>query len=155
MPYKDLEKKRATRRKYYREHRDQFRVYSRRWRERHPEYYSRWRACNKDRTKDANFKWYAKSQVWGAIVWYKLLHPCTDCNETDPLVLEFDHVPERGEKRLRVGNAYKWTPKRLPELLAEIQKCEVVCANCHKRRTELRRPHSHILQLLDSIPLVV
>jgi hypothetical protein len=59
-------------------------------------------------------------------------HPCVDCGETDPVVLQFDHV--RGEKLTEVaaliagGRAWKW-------IAAEIEKCEVRCANCHVRRT--------------------
>jgi hypothetical protein len=59
--------------------------------------------------------------------------PCVDCGEHDPLVLEFDHL---GDKRFTIGRAL---PDRSWEsLLAEIEKCEVVCANCHRRRTARR-----------------
>ena len=68
---------------------------------------------------------------------YLASHPCVDCGESDPLVLEFDHV--RGVKRLNVSDLlnrdYPWSSVR-----KEIEKCEVVCANCHRRRTYGRRP---------------
>ena len=57
-----------------------------------------------------------------------------DCGIADPVVLEFDHV---GEKRFDVGKgfeAYGWN-----RVLEEIASCEVVCANCHRRRTAERR----------------
>ena len=67
---------------------------------------------------------------------YLSTHPCVDCGECDPLVLEFDHV--RGIKRLNVSDLlnrdYPWST-----VLEEIEKCEVVCANCHRRRTYGRR----------------
>jgi hypothetical protein len=59
--------------------------------------------------------------------------PCVDCGEPDPLVLEFDHL---GSKSFNIaanlGNR-KWQ-----SILDEIAKCDVVCANCHRRRTALR-----------------
>ena len=62
-------------------------------------------------------------------------HPCVDCGETDLLVLEFDHI--RDDKTAHVSKlveqAYSWQ-----RILEEIAKCEVVCANCHKRRTQRR-----------------
>jgi len=61
-------------------------------------------------------------------------HACTDCGEPDPIVLEFDHV---GKKRkevslLAAGGA------SLKLLRAEIEQCQVVCVNCHRRRTGRR-----------------
>lgn len=56
---------------------------------------------------------------------------CVDCGERDPMVLEFDHV--RGQKACDIGTMlshYCWT--RITE---ELQKCEVRCANCHRRKT--------------------
>jgi hypothetical protein len=57
---------------------------------------------------------------------------CVDCGETDQVVLELDHV--RGSKvsdvSTMIGRATSW--KRIVE---EIAKCEVRCANCHRRRT--------------------
>lgn len=62
-------------------------------------------------------------------------HPCVDCGEGDPIVLEFDHV--RGTKvanisRLRLQGSSEQA------LLEEIGKCEVRCANCHRRVTHAR-----------------
>lgn len=63
--------------------------------------------------------------------------PCAECGRTfPPVVMDFDHV--RGEKLLDVSQLVKRTPS-LRRLLAEIAKCEVVCANCHRIRTVRRR----------------
>lgn len=59
-------------------------------------------------------------------------HPCIDCGVTDPIVLEFDHV--RGVKIGSVG-VMAQSPVTLEKLKREIEKCEVRCANCHRRRT--------------------
>ena len=62
---------------------------------------------------------------------YLLGHPCVDCGETDPVVLEFDH--RRGDKEIEISRAVNnWS---LPRLCEEITKCDVLCANCHARRT--------------------
>ena len=61
-------------------------------------------------------------------------HPCRDCGETDPVVLEFDHLRDK-EFEIASGIHYRaWSA-----VLAEIAKCDVVCANCHRRRTSRRR----------------
>ena len=57
-------------------------------------------------------------------------HPCVDCGENDPLVLEFDHQRDK-EFDIALG----LREKNWDAVLAEIEKCEVVCANCHRRRT--------------------
>jgi len=61
-------------------------------------------------------------------------HPCVDCGETDPVVLEFDH---RGEKAFEV--TAKLEQRKWESVLAEMAKCDVRCANCHRRRTAERR----------------
>jgi hypothetical protein len=66
--------------------------------------------------------------------------PCADCGEADPIVLEFDHVrggPKVANVAYLVNRGYG-----LEALDAEIAKCDVVCANCHRRRTA-RRAGTH------------
>ena len=65
---------------------------------------------------------------------YFQTHPCLDCGETDPVVLEFDHLRD---KLFSVGQ--QLTRRSWASILAEMEKCEVVCANCHRRRTARRR----------------
>ena len=59
---------------------------------------------------------------------------CADCGLADPAVLEFDHV---GPKRMEVGKLVR-EAYRLERIKAEIANCELVCANCHRRRTAQR-----------------
>lgn len=67
--------------------------------------------------------------------------------------MEFDHLPERGRKVDNVMSMV-WAGVSLMKLLKEIDKCEVVCANCHKirehQRRELRRAASEELLEVDA-----
>ncbi len=62
---------------------------------------------------------------------YLQSHPCTDCGESDPVVLTFDHVI--GNKRMNVADMVT-QGYALGEIEKEIAKCEVTCFNCHMRR---------------------
>ena len=66
------------------------------------------------------------------LVEYLRSHPCVDCGEDDVLILEFDHLRDK-KFTISSGLQRNWN-----EVLAEIEKCEVVCANCHRRRTARR-----------------
>ena len=60
-------------------------------------------------------------------------HPCVVCGENDPLVLEFDHL---GEKEFNISKGVR--DRGWHAVLMEMAKCDVVCANCHRRRTAQR-----------------
>ena len=58
-----------------------------------------------------------------------------DCGESDSVVLEFDHVT--GDKRSSIAN-YVRSGRSWNLIVNEVQKCEVRCANCHRRVTAQR-----------------
>lgn len=64
-------------------------------------------------------------------------HPCVDCGEKDPRVLDFDHL---NNKKYNVSSLlrreYSWD-----SILEEANKCEVRCANCHRKKTALDQNH--------------
>ncbi len=66
------------------------------------------------------------------VIDYLSSHPCVDCGESDIAVLEFDHV--LGEKRKAVAQLVL-DAVALVALIAEIEKCLIRCANCHRRKT--------------------
>ena len=58
--------------------------------------------------------------------------PCADCGIEYPYyVMDFDHVS--GEKEANL-NRLRWS-RSIPNLQKEIDKCDVVCSNCHRIRT--------------------
>ncbi len=57
--------------------------------------------------------------------------PCSDCGERYPhYVMDFDHLGDKKDDVSQIANHGSWK-----QLKAEITKCEVVCANCHRKRT--------------------
>jgi NAD-dependent dihydropyrimidine dehydrogenase PreA subunit len=58
---------------------------------------------------------------------------CTDCRTEHPYyVLQFDHL-EGSEKVAGIHELIRYSTR--DAVIAEIAKCEVVCANCHATRT--------------------
>jgi hypothetical protein len=70
----------------------------------------------------------AREFIWD----YFSAHPCSVCGETDPIVLEFHHI--KGDKLMEISKLIG-RGVTFETLEAEIEKCVVVCANCHRRIT--------------------
>ena len=118
MPLKDIEARRAY-------HRD----YMRRRHAEDPE--ARDRQLARVRRNDARYQ--AEKRAW--IAAYLAEHSCVDCGESDPEVLDFDHV--RGKKTAAISLLAR-RGYSLAKLIAEVALCEVRCANCHRRITRFR-----------------
>ena len=60
--------------------------------------------------------------------------PCMDCGQKFPSVcMDFDHRnPE--EKKFSIASA---AGRNVQSIMDEIEKCDIVCANCHRLRTWL------------------
>jgi len=76
----------------------------------------------------------AKWRLSGII---KTLEGCKDCGyKESPYALQFDHIEDN--KKASVSNLirsdYAWET-----IKKEMDKCEVVCANCHAVRTHARK----------------
>lgn len=102
------------------------------------------RECSKERSR----KYYADNKekhkkitierknrvlklVKGKYLEYLKQNPCKDCGESDPLVLEPDHLSDKEYNISRMINlGFTWE-----KVLIELAKCEIVCLNCHRRRT--------------------
>ncbi len=58
-------------------------------------------------------------------------HPCVKCGESNPIVLDFDHLRDKEFEIARaVMDVYSWKT-----VSKEIEKCQVLCANCHRIKT--------------------
>lgn len=72
-------------------------------------------------------------------------HPCVDCGECDPDVLDFDHIGVKRELvSALVARAAPWA-----RIIEEIERCEVRCANCHRRVTAQRAGWSRLVGNVD------
>jgi hypothetical protein len=95
-------------------------------------YYEELRAHHRRRNNALKALRVAEAQAY--VLGYLRTRPCVDCGQPDPVVLEFDH---RGAKRAEISTLVR-RGVRQAVLEAEITRCDVVCANCHRRRTARR-----------------
>ena len=83
-------------------------------------------------------------EAWAIATQAKTDKPCADCGEIHPYwVMQLDHVPGRGAKAFTISLTYTSGRDRRvlctrAQLLDEIAKCDIVCANCHAIRTHAR-----------------
>lgn len=112
--------------------------YHRKWREANPNYQADWRAKRKPQASvyaavrsSGSSRAFSARSILGQIL---LMNPCVDCGEEDVLTLEFDHIED---KEFNIGATLRGSPWK-PEFWTEIDKCDIVCANCHKKRTARR-----------------
>lgn len=75
-------------------------------------------------------------EVVRQILWVLKSVPCSDCKGTfSPCAMDFDHVAD--DKEFAIGSRGRYVS--LDDLFTEIEKCEVVCSNCHRIRTWKRQ----------------
>jgi protein-arginine kinase activator protein McsA len=107
MPYKDKERQRE---------------YMRGW---HKRTWPQRRAGHKEQAKAR----YAALRVWFKALKSSLV--CEECGEDHPACLEFHHT-DPDEKDMAVTNLVSQQTSK-ERILAEISKCTVLCANCHRK----------------------
>jgi len=108
MPYKDPQKQKEALARYFQENKERLR-----------------KAQNKKRGLLRRAIQEAKTDV-----------PCADCKEVFPYyVMDFDHRPGV-KKEFTIGTTSNATS--MEALIAEMAKCDIVCANCHRHRTFIR-----------------
>lgn len=105
--------------------------------EKNREYQRKWYAANKEKQYERTRANQARvvAETRPMLLEYLKEHPCMDCGYSDIRALEFDHV--RGTKKKGVTKlvsmGLSWE-----SIMKEIDKCDVVCSNCHKIRTYSR-----------------
>lgn len=80
--------------------------------------------------KNNDSVWFLKAQ---SMVMERLVHGCMDCGEKNPVVLEFDHrIPS--DKKFSISRLMR---QKVNEntFIEELNKCDIVCANCHRIRS--------------------
>lgn len=99
------------------------------------------KVCKERRNRDIQYKLYIK------IFTYLLQHPCVDCGETNPVVLEFDH---QRNKDINVSQMVR-QKRKWKTIKKEIEKCEVRCSNCHTKKTAVDQnwPKYRLQELLQ------
>jgi hypothetical protein len=102
--------------------RDESLAYMRQWNK-------KWYAENKQAAYEKNLRRRKELREWIATL--KGTLKCNRCPEDHPAVLDFHHS-DPNEKEGTVSQAVNamWSKKRI---LAEIAKCEVLCACCHRK----------------------
>lgn len=70
----------------------------------------------------------------------RLAAGCVDCSITDRRVLNFDHR-NPSEKLFNIGTGFGHSIK---SIIAELNKCDVVCRNCHAIRGYERKQDAAI-----------
>lgn len=66
------------------------------------------------------------------IIDFLKINPCIDCGETDPILLDFDHVCNKKY------NVSAMQTMKLEKVKEEISKCEIRCVSCHRRKTAIQ-----------------
>jgi len=91
----------------------------------------------KNKEKHISYVRRNKRRVTEFIEQYKRAHSCVDCGFSGrefPYVLDFDHVDSSVVKKFNVGS-WSHSVLSIEAIQEEIKKCELVCANCHRKRT--------------------
>ena len=73
----------------------------------------------------------AREEARAFVYQYKITHPCVVCDETDPVVLDFDHIRGKGATINQLVNE----GASIERIIIEIALCQVLCSNCHRKKT--------------------
>src|ERR1700740_2047870 len=91
----------------------------------------------KNKKKHVSYVKKNKQRIAEFLNQYKRIHQCVDCGFSGkqyPYVLDFDHLPNKLAKRFNVGS-WSHSVLSIEAVAREMEKCELVCANCHRIRT--------------------
>lgn len=99
-------------------------TYQRQWHKEHPEATKKAFDKCRNRMKKERNEYLAKIKS----------QPCSDCNKQyHPICMDFDHRDRK--TKLNSVSKMGWSNNSLQKIKLEIDKCDLVCANCHRLRT--------------------
>lgn len=102
------------------------------------EYYSKNKEKQKAVVLARNQRYKEELRIW--IRALKSSTPCMDCNKTFPwYVTDFDHIGDDKKFNISTMVASGYSKSKIQK---EINKCELVCSNCHRERTFSRNGQS-------------
>lgn len=91
------------------------------------EAWRRWYAANKERKKEWRARRLRRIKAWWIAL--KATKRCERCGESAPECLQFHHRdPARKDFDISIAVGQGWA---FPRIVAEVEKCDVLCANCH------------------------
>lgn len=94
---------------------------------------AKWKACPERRRTNKEKSKERRRRNRDYVLNYLSTHPCVSCGNPDFRVLEFDHI-DRSIKTNNVSDLSR-TACGLHKIQEEIDKCQVLCANCHRIKT--------------------
>lgn len=98
--------------------------------EHHKEYHKGWYQRHKEEVMERRKKRQVDIHDWYRR--YKSTLHCADCGMNHPACLQFHHR-DREDKSFALG-AVAARATSIKALMKEIEKCEVLCVNCHAKR---------------------
>lgn len=90
---------------------------------------AKWYQNNKERRYEAKKKRLSKNKKWFAE--YKSKLKCKNCPENHPSCIDFHH--REGEEKEKNISKLVHGGYSIKRILEEINKCDVLCANCHRK----------------------
>lgn len=81
------------------------------------------------------------------ILEYKRQHPCVFCGFSNPVALDFHHKDseEKDENISKMMNGCS-----IKTILLEIEKCVVLCSNCHRILHSKEEDYAPVAQLVEA-----
>lgn len=148
MPYKNIEDKNKNAREYYWKNRGEKIEYAKRYQKEHPEIHKAWLLAHPEKVKEYREKRKPKQREWRRahkteenernrknhikkklfVDNYKLSHGCAHCGYNK--CAEALHFHHGEEKEFNIGKAVSSNMSD-ERLLMEMERCIVLCANCH------------------------
>lgn len=125
-------------REYYKRHpekRAAWKVWFRKYRKENKSFWIKFRKKDLDRLKVSRDE---KTEF----ISRKKMCPCSDCGiQYNPWVMQFDH--RNGKDKFLSIAFMQQVNVSMDILKIEIDKCDVVCANCHMERSHKRKSPNH------------